>query len=347
MHLWTRLLLLSPLLLVSGGAYGDDDLWDVLASIEMFEEDYSVHDPSRILALEGGEQWMAATGKAQEDGYDCGLELWSRESPSDDWVPTTCILQDKPDWIEEALPDQDGAYWAPSFVDARTIVYGVAVNEDDQAGTCLGRVSQRGERWVDEGRLACMSGDLDPERSIIDPYVFEDADGDRWLVTGGGEIILTRFSGNQIAGTASLGGGENRGWTRLARGPQNADDDWVEAPAILYRDGFYYLFVNWGSCCRGTRSTYEIRVGRSESVEGPYLDQDGQDMRHGGGSLFLARQGREIGPGHFGFNRTTGQDRFSYHFYDRARGGESWIGERALLWSDGWPQAGDRLYNQF
>lgn len=32
---------------------------------------------------------------------------------------------------------------------------------------------------------------------------------------------------------------------------------------------FYYLFVNWGRCCRGVDSTYEIRIGRSKAIAGP------------------------------------------------------------------------------
>ena len=38
------------------------------------------------------------TGKAQENGYDCGLELWKREDKEEDWYPSICLLQEKPAW---------------------------------------------------------------------------------------------------------------------------------------------------------------------------------------------------------------------------------------------------------
>ena len=45
-----------------------------------------------------------------------------------------------------------------------------------------------------------------------------------------------------------------------------------EASDLMYRDGWYYLLGTHGTCCDGVNSTYNIVVGRSKSVEGPYLD---------------------------------------------------------------------------
>ena len=56
-----------------------------------------------------------------------------------------------------------------------------------------------------------------------------------------------------------------------------------EASALMYRDGWYYLLGTHGTCCDGVNSTYNIVVGRSRSVEGPYVDNVGRDMFHGGG----------------------------------------------------------------
>jgi len=59
----------------------------------------------------------------------------------------------------------------------------------------------------------------------------------------------------------------------------------IEAPFIFKRDGYYYLFVSWDRCCRGEESTYKVVVGRSENINGPYLDKADQKMNYGGGSL--------------------------------------------------------------
>ncbi len=71
----------------------------------------------------------------------------------------------------------------------------------------------------------------------------------------------------------------------------------IEAPSILEHEGKFYLFVSFDQCCKGVASTYNIRVGRADRIEGPYLDRDGKDMLEGGGSLVLATTGRFIGPG--------------------------------------------------
>src|ERR1019366_3739960 len=91
-----------------------------------------------------------------------------------------------------------------------------------------------------------------------------------------------------------------------------------EASDLIFHDGYYYLFVNHNSCCKGKNSEYNIRVGRSKAVIGPYLDKHGEVMAKGGGSLFLAAHAQ--------------------------RNGRSVLDVRPLLWSlDGWPMAGDNL----
>ena len=73
-----------------------------------------------------------------------------------------------------------------------------------------------------------------------------------------------------------------------------------EATDLIYRDGWYYLLGTHGTCCDGVNSTYNIVVGRSRSVTGPYLDNVGRDMLHGGGRMVIAAGNRKTGPGHFG-----------------------------------------------
>src|SRR5512140_3019058 len=73
-----------------------------------------------------------------------------------------------------------------------------------------------------------------------------------------------------------------------------------EATALIHREGLYYLLGTHGTCCDGANSTYNIRVGRSQTVTGPYVDHVGIDMLRGGGKLVVAANGHLIGPGHFG-----------------------------------------------
>ena len=107
---------------------------------------------------------------------------------------------------------------------------------------------------------------------------------------------------------------------------------------MYFYDGYYYLFVDWGMCCRGADSTYNMRVGRSKNITGPYLDKEGKDMLTGGGTLLLDTEGPFIGPGHPGIIKKDNNYLLSMHFYNGAQRGASQYAIRSLEWDDdGWP----------
>ena len=116
-----------------------------------------------------------------------------------------------------------------------------------------------------------------------------------------------------------------------------------EASDLIYRNGWYYLLGTHGTCCDGVNSTYNIVVGRSRSVEGPYLDNVNRDMFHGGGRLVIAAGDRKAGAGHFG--RTIideGVEVMSFHWEaDFDQGGRSVLAIHPLLWKNDWPYAGE------
>ena len=137
--------------------------------------------------------------------------------------------------------------------------------------------------------------------NAIDPSVFHDRDGSLWLTFGsywtGIKLIQLDPADRQTNGA---------GFEAVYPLAYNES---IEASYLCRHDDYYYLFVNWGSCCQGPKSTYNIRIGRSKSVTGPYLDKAGVDMLHSGGSLFLATtNGPLIGPGHAGTLNAEGKD---------------------------------------
>lgn len=188
-------------------------------------------------------------------------------------------------------------------------------------------------RWEEGGVVASSDGVEDC--NAIDPGAFLDpTDGKMWLVYGSyfGYIRLVQLdpkTGKRIDPNDK---------------PVNIAIN-CEASILIYRDGWYYLLATHGSCCRGANSGYNIRVGRSRKVTGPFLDHMGMDMIKGGGKLFLGSGGRVVGPGHFGLiDLGEGVQRFSCHYEaDLDRGGASVLGIRPLLWKDGWPVAGDNV----
>ncbi|MCP4589282.1 MAG: family 43 glycosylhydrolase, partial [bacterium] len=269
----------------TGAATPDPDLGDLFERIDL---EPHIHDPSRIIEQDDGWRLVAVTGKAQEDGYDCGLETWFQEPGSNTWTPGQCILRDKPDWVAEHLPGNDGAYWAPALVDANTIIYSVSDFEDE--GACIGLARATGQipeqSWRDVGEpLSCTLNDSlgAPDRPhSIDPAYLDGPYGTPYLVYGGGNIWSAELApGTLLIADGSWWEGANDVHHRLASGPDEPDEDgndWIEAPFLFAREGSYYLFVNWYACCAGIDSTYEIRVGRASAPTGPFLDRDGVDM---------------------------------------------------------------------
>lgn len=118
-----------------------------------------------------------------------------------------------------------------------------------------------------------------------------------------------------------------------------------EATDLEYRDGWYYLLGTHGTCCDGANSTYNIVVGRSRKITGPYLDNMGREMLKGGGKMVVAARDRLIGPGHFGrLVLEEGVEKMSCHYEaDLDQSGRSVLGILPLLWKDGWPVAGDNI----
>jgi arabinan endo-1,5-alpha-L-arabinosidase len=118
-----------------------------------------------------------------------------------------------------------------------------------------------------------------------------------------------------------------------------------EATDLEYRDGWYYLLGTHGTCCDGANSTYNIVVGRSRKITGPYIDNVGRDMLKGGGKMVLAAGGRVNGPGHFGrVVLEDGVEKMSCHYEaDLDQSGLSVLGIRPLVWKNGWPVAGENL----
>jgi arabinan endo-1,5-alpha-L-arabinosidase len=188
-------------------------------------------------------------------------------------------------------------------------------------------------KWEEGGVVASSDGVEDC--NAIDPGVFLDpATGKMWLTYGSyfGYIRIVQLdpkTGKRVVPTDK---------------PLDIAIN-CEASTMMHHDGWYYLLATHGSCCRGADSGYNIRMGRSRKVTGPFLDHMGIDMIKGGGKLFLSSGGRVVGPGHFGLlDLGDGVQKFSCHYEaDLDRGGASVMDIRPLLWKDGWPAAGENV----
>jgi arabinan endo-1,5-alpha-L-arabinosidase len=186
--------------------------------------------------------------------------------------------------------------------------------------------------WNDDHVVASSDGIEDCD--AIDPGFLLDPTTDRLWVSYGTYFGFIRIVELDPKTGHHLDGNQ----------PVNIAID-CEATDPVYHDGWYYLFGTHGTCCDGANSTYNLRVGRSKSPTGPYLDNLGNDMIKGGGKLVAAASGRFVGLGHFGLmDLGDGVQKFTCHYEaDLDRGGRSVLDIRPLLWKNGWPVGGDNF----
>lgn len=281
------------------------------------------HDPSTPVRA-GEEWWIFSTGNGLSSRRSKDLQTWKAGPP---------VFKEFPAWHREVVPNQRGHLWAPDLVfhDGLWRLY-YSVSAFGRNTSAIGLVTSPALdpadprcRWKDMG-IVVRSGPRS-DFNAIDPHVVIDG-GRHWMSFGSfwGGIQLIELSPETGMAHPERGKPRRIAWNES-----------IEAPAILHHGGFYHLFVNWGFCCRGVKSTYEIRTGRSRAITGPYLDKDGRDMAAGGGSLLLGNRGDRIGPGHPSFVEDGGGVRMFHHYYDAARGGRSDLHAERIGWTDGWP----------
>ena len=191
--------------------------------------------------------------------------------------------------------------------------------------------------WTDCGKvIETREGD---DWNAIDAAFLATSAGDTWLAAG------SFWSGLKLARLDPRTGLlADEHLIPLAARPHGGA---IEAPFLYERDQHFYCFVSFDFCCRGAKSTYNVRVGRSDRIEGPYVDADGRPMLTGGGTLLLSSYDNVRGPGHCQVFRDShpdgDRDYLVHHYYDAAKNGSPHLHVRPLTWPNGWPVAGDPL----
>lgn len=279
--------------------------------------DTGLHDPE-VTRTPSGDYLLASTGH--------GVQL-KRSSDRTHWTDVGPAFPNGTPWAD---PYTEGSthLWAPEIHHANGqyyLWYSASSFGENRSAIFLA-TSPSGDpgTWTHQGRVV-ESGAGD-DFNAIDPDVFVDDDGSWWMSFGSfwSGIKMIRLdpatgqrSGSELHSLASRGGGA------------------IEAPSIHHRDGFYYLYVSFDSCCQGADSTYRVMVGRSTSVTGPYLDRAGRSMMNGGGTEILASHGSIYGPGHQTVFSDSDADVLMYHYYTAS--GASLLGINLLEYDDGWP----------
>lgn len=124
--------------------------------------------------------------------------------------------------------------------------------------------------FIPRGIVIKTSNEVDV--NAIDANVITDADtGEMYMVYGsfwGGVHVLKLDPETGLAAQEGVG-------TCLARRPRWMSGA-IEGPYMIYHPEtkYYYLFVSYGSL----KTDYQVRVGRSKSILGPFVDYHGREL---------------------------------------------------------------------
>ncbi len=294
--------------------------------------DTRIHDPS-VIEVDGQYAAFGTGGQGLTRGA-----IRVKTSPDGvTWRDAGAIGKGPPKWAIGALGYQPTNVWAPSISrHGATFNLYYALSSFGSNASAIGLmtntsfdVTKPAEGWTDQG-LILMSKEGD-DFNAIDPFRIDASDGRAWLVFG------SFWSGIKLVELDPETGKLEPNAPLIALAGRHGGA--IEAPSILEHAGKFYLFVSFDQCCKGVASTYNIRVGRADRIEGPYLDKDGKAMLDGGGSLVLAGAGRFIGPGGQEPVKTTRGDMLAYHYYDGDAGGVAKLQLSPIRWTpDGWPE---------
>ena len=271
------------------------------------------HDPAAYVV--GKTVYLAATGVATKSSTN--LTTWTT-------------------W-----PAGGGAHagaWAPDISNFGGLFHlYYAVSSFGSNESCIGqetRTALDSGTWADKGNVLCSNmGTTKDDWNAIDPNIIVDEAGVPWMAFG------SFWGGIKMAKLNTDGTRADMNVHDLASGPRGGA---VEGPFIFKRCGFYYLFVSFGSCCSAPYN-YSIRVGRSASVTGPYVDKDGTAMTNGGGTLLVQGNSNWSAPGH---NAVIVYDNRTYNVYHAlaapsGQNGVATLRIAEIAWdANGWPVSG-------
>lgn len=296
----------------------------------------AVHDP--VLAKEGDTYYLFCTGNGVGRFKSKDLKTWDRMEPCFSEVPAS---------VHKVFPKARAGFWAPDIIFHNGLWHltysssSFAKNTSVIAHATSPTLDpERPDyKWTDCGVLVQSIPNRD-FWNAIDSNIIIDENGTPWMDFGSfwGGMKMVKLA-DDLSAVA-----QPEEWRTLSRRPRTFElddtdpgDGAVEAPFIYKHGGWYYLLVSFDYCCRGKESDYKVAVGRSKSVEGPYLDKEGKSLAAGGGSIiFEGDGGKWVAAGHCAAYTIDGQDIFVTHAYLKETG-QSKLVLRMIEWENEWP----------
>ena len=308
--------------------------------------DLRVHDP--VIMREDDTYYVFCTGGGRRGGIipiRCSKDLYN-------WTLCGHVFDQLPEWATKEIPGARGS-WAPdiSYFNGKYHLY-YSVSTFGKNNSAIGLATNvtldpnsPDYEWIDQGMVVRSHEGKDDWNAIDGNIAIED-ENSIWLSWGSfwSGIKMRRINPE----TGKVSDTDTKLYS-LASRPRSEEhvtppvEGAIEAPFIVRHGRYWYLFVSFDFCCRRAKSTYNIVVGRSRKITGPYVDKDGKPMIEGGGTLVIeATTPNWRGPGHQAVLQEESGDYLLFHAYD-GQTGRSELKISTMVWEKGWPRVGELL----
>ena len=320
-----------------GNNGGNNGGGEVPAPVEYTRSRYS--NPLKILRADGTEYFVTTADPDilyGDDGYyymyptNCECEMGDKGMTFDrgpvfrskdclEWSWCGSVFAGHPD--AGTWGSANAGVWGPSVVkigNKYNYYYSLSSWGDDNPGIGVATSDTPYGPWTHYGKI------LDQKdsgvRNGIDPKVVVEDDG-VYLIWGSffgiGCTLLTDdgleafYAGPDLKDHVTYIIADN------TSGGMDIDINY-EGSYIIKRDGWYYFFGSQGTCLDGMNSTYNVKVGKSKSLFGPYVDGEGKTLAvESYGDLVVGPSEEVAGTGHNAvFQDAKGEWWILYHgFY--------------------------------
>ncbi len=244
----------------------------------------TVHDPSIFYDEASGKYYAFGSHFAVASSAD--LLAWRQENFDGNAAALygtdnfRSVLKKSSEYVGNPTGEINST-WAPDVerIGNEYYMYYSLTEKFGSGKSVIGRVRAQSPLGVYSGEeIIVQSSGRSYEPNCIDPELFYDKEDRLWMVYGsfyGGIYIKELYADGRRAGLPKEEGFGKLLWKGGGTG--------VEGPFIFYcaETDYYYLMVSDGSLS----SNYQMRVARSRTPDGTYLDKQGNDVasRYGGG----------------------------------------------------------------
>ena len=280
------------------------------------------HDPAALVV--NSTIYLFATGLTAKTSTN--LTAWANASNQ---VPP------RPAWVAQNVPGATNL-WAPDiayFGGMYHLYYAASTFGSNKS--CIGHATKADiatGSWMDQGTVICSNMGTSDNWNAIDPNIVIDDAGTPWMDFGSfwGGVKMIKID-------ATTGGRATDDMMVYNIADRPGGRGGPEGSWIFKRCGYYYLFESWGACCDGAYD-YNMRVGRSTSVNKDYVDKAGLKLQGGGGGTLVSQGNTTVhAPGHNAVIVYNNKTYNLYHALNASNGGAS-LHITELVWdADGWP----------